>query len=162
MAEREVPSPIPWPPIIFVTLLGAGSLLTWLARVPFLPGTEGWLWGGLGAVIAVAAVAIVVAAFIALRRAATTVRVDRAPTRLVETGIFRYSRNPMYLAMALVLLGLAIGSNSLWFLLAVPVFLVAVHILAIAPEEEFLEHRFGDAYAAYKRRVARWFGWRRL
>jgi protein-S-isoprenylcysteine O-methyltransferase Ste14 len=162
MAEREVPSPIPWPPIIFVTLLGAGSLLTWLARVRFLPITDGWLWVGLGAVIVSAAVAIVVAAFVALRRAATTVRVDRAPTRLVETGIFHYSRNPMYLAMAMVLSGLAIGANSLWFLLAVPVFLVAVHILAIAPEEEFLEHRFGDAYAAYKRRVARWFGWRRL
>jgi protein-S-isoprenylcysteine O-methyltransferase Ste14 len=102
-----------------------------------------------------------VAAIVALRRAATTVRVDRAPTRLVETGIFRYSRNPMYLAMAMVLFGLAVGSNSLWLVLAVPIFLAAVRILAIAPEEGFLEHRFGDDYAAYKQRVARWFGRRR-
>lgn len=153
----ESSSPIPWPPILLAILALAASILTWAAPVRFLPAF-GWLWPLLGILLGAAGIAAAIAALTGFRRAGTTVRVDLPSTALVETGIYRYSRNPIYLGMAAVLVGLAVGFNALWFLLAAAVFVVAVQKLAIGPEEAHLERRFGASYRVYKQRVPRWIG----
>ena len=63
----------------------------------------------------------------------------------------------MYLGMSLILAGLGFAFDQLWFLLALPVALVAVTKLAIEREEAYLERKFGAEYVAYKRDVRRWF-----
>lgn len=75
---------------------------------------------------------------------------------LVTGGLYRLTRNPMYLGMALVLLGAGLVAGSLGALLPLPLFMVIIQKRFIEGEERFLEAAFGNDYRAYKRRVRRW------
>jgi protein-S-isoprenylcysteine O-methyltransferase Ste14 len=77
---------------------------------------------------------------------------------LVTGGVFRLSRNPMYLGLVLLLIGWAIwlGTASPW--LVPPLFAIFLSVAHIVPEEQALEKRFGETYLAYRRRVRRWIG----
>ena len=77
---------------------------------------------------------------------------------LIEQGIYRWTRNPMYLAMALIQLALGIGLSNAWIVLGVPVSMIAVFFIAIRPEEAYLESKFGDDYRRYTASVNRWLG----
>jgi protein-S-isoprenylcysteine O-methyltransferase Ste14 len=90
------------------------------------------------------------------RRAGTTVRPDRATSALVTTGPFRFSRNPFYLALALLQTGIGIWMNSAWVVaLVVPA--VAIISRAVIPREErYLTEIFGQAYRDYQTSVRRW------
>ena len=79
-------------------------------------------------------------------------------SRLVTGGVFRISRNPMYLGLTLLLIGWAVwlGSASPW--LIPPLFVTIVTLLQILPEEEALGQLFGQQYVEYRRDVARWLG----
>ena len=79
-----------------------------------------------------------------------------AATHLVTTGLYRCSRNPMYLGMSLMLVGWWIWLGSLTPILLLPVFVFILTKMQIEPEEEALEARFGEEYLNYKRRVSRW------
>ncbi len=146
------------PPVL--TLL-AGVLMVWLDRHhPVLDLLSGWgRW--LGIFLVVAAIALTLTAMLQFKRASTTVnplQPERA-SRLVTDGIFAYSRNPMYLAMLLLLLaGVALRLGSLTPWLVLPVLAAALTWLQILPEERALEHNFGDTYLAYRRRTGRWLG----
>jgi protein-S-isoprenylcysteine O-methyltransferase Ste14 len=86
----------------------------------------------------------------------TTVRPDRAPSSLVIAGPYKITRNPMYLGLALVYLGIAIADQSIWALILFPFILIVIQHWAIGAEEAFLERRFGTDYSSYKASVARW------
>jgi len=77
-------------------------------------------------------------------------------TEIIQRKPFRISRNPMYLQLILVCVGLAIMLWNLWILLLVPLRAWLLQRLVIAPEEAYLERKFGETYLAYKRRVRRW------
>ena len=77
-------------------------------------------------------------------------------TRLITSGMFRFSRNPLYLGLFLAFCGLAVATDKLWWLLLTPVALTLTHYLLIIPEETYLERKFGDEYKAYKHKVRRW------
>jgi len=83
-----------------------------------------------------------------------------APTKpssaLVTSGIYRWTRNPMYLGMSLILGGIGLAAGSLWFLIALPIAMIAVTKLAIEREERYLAQLFGQPYLDYKARVRRW------
>lgn len=91
-----------------------------------------------------------------LARHGTTIYPNGQASALVTDGPYRYSRNPMYLGMALLVLGFALALGSVGALLGVPVFMLAVQWLFILPEEQRLEGLFGEAYRSYCRRVRRW------
>jgi hypothetical protein len=78
------------------------------------------------------------------------------PERLVTSGIYRYTRNPMYLGTTAFLLGMAIMLGSITALLPVPLFMLVIEYRFIRPEELFLETLFGEDYRAYRERVRRW------
>ena len=86
----------------------------------------------------------------------TTIYPNGQASALVTDGPYRYSRNPMYLGMALLILGFALALGSVGALLGVPVFVLAVQWLFIVPEEQRLDGLFGDDYRSYRRRVRRW------
>lgn len=104
--------------------------------------------------------AITVAAGARFRRARTTFDPwkPRDSTCLVTNGVFRFSRNPMYLGLVLVLVAWALwlGTVSPW--LVPPLFVIVISVAHIVPEEQALEELFGDAYVAYRHRVRRWIG----
>ena len=86
----------------------------------------------------------------------TTVKPEELPSRLITDGVFRYSRNPMYLGMVLVLLGFFILLNSWISFLVLPGFTALIHYRFIYPEEENLKERFGEDWLAYQQKVPRW------
>ena len=95
---------------------------------------------------------------VAFKRARTTVNPLRpqAATALVTSGVYRYTRNPMYLGHACLLLALACALANAAAFLAMPAFVLYVTRFQILPEERFLSGRFPDAYAALSRRAPRW------
>jgi len=86
----------------------------------------------------------------------TTVKPEELPSCLITDGVFRYSRNPMYLGMVLVLLGFSILLNSWVSFLVLPGFSVLIHYRFIYPEEESLKEQFGEDWLAYQQKVPRW------
>lgn len=89
-------------------------------------------------------------------RHGTAVIPHRPATRLVTTGVYRLTRNPMYLGMALLYVAFAIVFDSLLALVLLPVVLVVIQTHVIAKEEAYLQRKFDDEYLAYKTRVRRW------
>ena len=75
---------------------------------------------------------------------------------IITVGIYRYTRNPMYVGMALLQLAFAFGLNSLWIAMFTPVSLLLVYLIAVRHEEVYLEGKFGDSYREYLRSVRRW------
>lgn len=113
---------------------------------------------GVAVLLAVTAAAITAAGAVRFRRARTTVNplLPENASTLVTSGIFRYTRNPMYLALTLALLGVAAW---LWWapaLLAAAGFAAYTTRFQIEPEERVLRLKFGDAYARYCQSVRRW------
>jgi protein-S-isoprenylcysteine O-methyltransferase Ste14 len=101
---------------------------------------------------------VLVAAFAlsAFRRARAPVNPFARATTLVTRGPFRFSRNPLYLALTVIYLGAAGLLNSLWPVLLLPAVLWFMHWGVIIREERYLERKFGPAYQEYKARVRRW------
>jgi protein-S-isoprenylcysteine O-methyltransferase Ste14 len=94
--------------------------------------------------------------FRVLSRAHTPVDPRRPTTALVTEGPFRYSRNPIYVALTLLYLGVAFLVNALWILLLAMPALVVLHYGVIAREEAYLARKFGTAYHQYTAQVRRW------
>src|SRR5260221_12163459 len=80
----------------------------------------------------------------------------RPATTLVVSGPYRWTRNPMYVGMALLTLGAALWRNTWWIVVLLAPALLAIDRLVIAREEKYLRRRFGSDYEAYVRRVRRW------
>ncbi len=109
-----------------------------------------------GFVVVLAACALAASAMRILLGAGTTLRADRPSTIFVATGPYRFTRNPIYLALLCLVVGIALGWGSLWAWLAVPAVFLILDRYAIAREEPYLAARFGAAYEHYRSRVRRW------
>lgn len=83
-------------------------------------------------------------------------RPDRGTDHLVTEGPFSFTRNPLYLAGTILVLGIGLVSGIVWFLLLAVLAAFAVQKLAIEREERHLQARFGKTYADYAERVRRW------
>jgi protein-S-isoprenylcysteine O-methyltransferase Ste14 len=161
MARRsggdDVAGVIAPPPLIYLGFLLLGLGLGRLAPAPILGERVSLpVRAGVGAAVAAAGVAIGVAGFRQFRKAGTEVRPDRPSTSLITGGIYRRSRNPLYISQALVYAGIAIAADSLWALACLLPTLVVVRYGVIAREEAYLERKFGDDYRRFKRTVRRW------
>lgn len=112
----------------------------------------------LGLLVAALGVAIAAAGILAFSKARTTVSpIDPgAATALVITGIYNYTRNPMYLGMAVMLLGWTIILGHPGGLVGAALFIAYIDRFQIQPEERALQALFGDAFTAYRARVRRW------
>jgi protein-S-isoprenylcysteine O-methyltransferase Ste14 len=110
------------------------------------------------AACATAAVALGLAAVQSFRRARTTVNPlsPHACSVLVTSGVFRFSRNPMYLALFLALAGWGLYLANVFALLLAFAFVLYMDRFQIRPEERVLQRAFGQAFADYRRRVRRW------
>ena len=109
-----------------------------------------------GMVLVLAGVIAVVLARRGLKSAGQPAAPGKPTTQIVETGIYRFSRNPLYLGLVAVLSGLGLSVGIAWWvILTLPMFFMLQHLLII-PEEQYLLGRFSGQYAAYMSRVRRW------
>ncbi len=108
--------------------------------------------------IAVAGVALVVTSILEFRRASTTIdpfRPEEASS-LVDSGVFSFSRNPMYMSLLLILIGWFIWLGSLYNLAVLALFVSYIAVFQIKPEEAAMKSLFGEEYDQYCSKVRRW------
>jgi protein-S-isoprenylcysteine O-methyltransferase Ste14 len=147
---------------LIFTLLFPGTVVGWApalllrSGLPRLPFVSEWLrWAGLGLMVVGAAGYVWCAGEFVARGRGTPAPWD-APERLVGQGLYRFSRNPMYVSLLLVLLGEAFWFGSL-LLLGYALFIgLCFHLRVLRYEEPTLRRQFGAAYEAYCRSVPRW------
>jgi len=143
------------PPIVHLIALAAGFGLRWgLGSLPNpIPGAERFI--AAGALIVVGLVLMALAGGLFQKTGQDPRPWEPSPELIVE-GIYRWTRNPMYLSMGLLQAGIGLAFANLWIVALVPVTWAAIYLIAIRPEEEYLETRFGTSYVEYKQRVRRW------
>jgi protein-S-isoprenylcysteine O-methyltransferase Ste14 len=142
------------PPLAWAAAAAAGLALNWFWPLPFVPAAAPA--GLLGAMVFAAALALFVWAIATIIRAGSNVPTSRPVTAIVDTGPYRFTRNPIYAGMMLGLAGLAIAFDSLWLLLTLLPFAAVIRYGVVAREEAYLERKFGDVYRRYRMRVRRW------
>jgi protein-S-isoprenylcysteine O-methyltransferase Ste14 len=147
------PGVIALPPLILGATIVLGLVLNFFWPVKFLPRA---LAVPFGILIVVSAVAIGVMPVQEMRAANTPLDVRKPSTRIVTSGVFQKSRNPIYLGMVLLCAGIAFLVDSLWLLVAVPLLAGVLQKGVIEPEEAYLERHFGEDYLRYKAKVRRW------
>ncbi len=150
------PNSLPWPPIIYLVAIAVGVLLNVFYPLPWFGQPLSSILIVLGWLMIAAFVALNISAIRAMRRAGTTVRPDRATDHLVTDGPFSFTRNPLYVAGTMLVLGIGLVSGIVWFLLLAIVAAFTVQKVAIEREERHLQLRFGEIYLNYARRVRRW------
>jgi protein-S-isoprenylcysteine O-methyltransferase Ste14 len=143
------------PPLLYLGALILGVALGWMLHI------EGWpayrsLSVYVGGTFTLLGIVLILWGAGLFRRAGTNVKPWEPANALVTTGLYRQTRNPMYLGMTLLYFGLAVLLHSIVALLLLPVVLIVTQTQVIAREERYLEARFGDDYRTYKSRVRRW------
>jgi protein-S-isoprenylcysteine O-methyltransferase Ste14 len=145
------------PPILILLCLIAGWCLdqgqSWL----ILPAADGH-----GPRIALAGALFLIGSGLVLhcarlfKQAQTPIEPWRPTSRIITSGPYRYSRNPIYLGLAIAGAGIALAFNSWWMLLGVLAFALIANKHVIGKEEGYLEGKFGEAYSSYRRETRRW------
>jgi len=130
------------------------GLLLHLVSPLHIPPTT--LARGIGVVCVLVSLPLALATLRVLSRARTPVDPMKPTTALVTEGPFRYSRNPIYVALTLLYVGVALLINALWILLLVVPAVLVLRYGVIAREEAYLTRKFGDAYRQYTAQVRRW------
>jgi len=141
------------PPIVAVIYIAIAYLLGWFFRIPYgVPG----LLQMTGFALTVIGFLLGVGAFIEFRKARTTLDPHGSAKQLVTSGIYRFTRNPIYLGFLLMVISLPLNAGSYWGVLIAPLYVVSINKLVIEHEEAYLEKKFGAMYTSYKSRVRRW------
>ncbi|MEJ7862255.1 MAG: isoprenylcysteine carboxylmethyltransferase family protein [Pyrinomonadaceae bacterium] len=151
--EKDDPGVIAPPPLIFLSGLLVGGFVSWFFPVEFLPKTLAVIAGIL---LINAGLTIILTAIVQMRRANTNVEPWKPTTAILNKGLYAVSRNPIYLAMVLIYLGIAFLFNSFWFLPPLVLVLLTIHFGVILREEKYLMRKFGSEYLNYKTGVRRW------
>lgn len=142
------------PPVWLVICI----LAAW-GQATYLPVSWG-LGGGwstyVGGALVLGGILLAVLAVLEMRRAKTTVIPHQEPSALVTSGVFSFTRNPIYLADVMILLGLVMWWGAVIALILVPLFLMTIERRFILPEEARLKAAFGEAFDAYAAKVHRW------
>jgi protein-S-isoprenylcysteine O-methyltransferase Ste14 len=151
--NRDHPGVLAKPPKIYLASIVAGAALEWLRPLPFAPaGSEPWL----GLALLAAGIGLMAWAMRQFAQAKTNVPTDLPATTVVRSGPYRWSRNPIYLSLTLIHLGIACWLNGGWLLVSLAITLVVMVYGVIRREERYLEAKFGETYRAYRKEVRRW------
>lgn len=141
------------PPVALALCVGTGWVADRVWPSPFVRTV--WPRGWVGGALIALALLIEFWALILFRRARTAIIPTRPTSAIVETGPYRYSRNPIYVGMFLTVVGAAFVLDSLWQLAALAVLYLVVRWGVVAREEAYLARKFGAAYLDYAKRVRR-------
>lgn len=140
------------PPIIFLGSILLGIALNWAWPLHFMPPSVRLV----GPLVTACAVVLFLLSYREFRAAGTSVRGNTRSTTIVRTGPYRFSRNPIYLAFILFVVGLSVWLNNLWLLATLVPAVGVIAIVVIPREERFLESNFKEDYLRYKATVRPW------
>ena len=154
----NAPRPIPPlmripPPLLFMGFFVVGVGLQHLARLT-VPDVHLLHLAGLALLACAASLALCCVGLFAVAR--TTIVPFSAASKLVTSGPYRFTRNPMYVSLALAYLGIAVILSQGWALILLPIPLIIVHTVVIPFEEGRMREVFGESYDEYRTRVRRW------
>ena len=111
---------------------------------------------GLGGLLIIVSLGLVLSAVSIFAEKGQGLRPATPASALFQKGVYKFSRNPIYLAMVLFGSGFGIATSNVWIIVTTAIAGLMFHFLVIKPEEAYLARKFGDEYAAYKGRVRRW------
>jgi len=140
------------PPIIFLCAILLGIVLSRAWTLHFVSPSVRLL----GPIVTACAVVLFLLSYREFRAAGTSVRGSERTTTIVRTGPYRFSRNPIYLAFILLVLGLSVWLNTLWLVVTLVPAVGIIAMVVIPREERFLERNFNGQYSSYKAQVRRW------
>jgi protein-S-isoprenylcysteine O-methyltransferase Ste14 len=143
------------PPLLMVLCIAAGFLAEHFRHFPIFPAHHP-IGRPLCFALFGAAVIIFGAAIRELIKHKTHPSPYKATAALVQTGIYRFSRNPIYVGFLVVVAACAACANSAWLLLAAVALFVLLRFGVVSREEQYLSRKFGDVYEEYRRKVRRW------
>jgi protein-S-isoprenylcysteine O-methyltransferase Ste14 len=143
------------PPVYFFVCSGAGALLEYFFPVHSV--TLSLLARVIvGCIFMLISGYFTLSAFIALTKNKTPFDPAKPTVRVVTEGSFRFSRNPLYLSLLLLLFGIAFLTFSLWLFFSIPILFTLFLFYAVKPEERYLSQKFGKEYSDYSAKVRRW------
>jgi len=153
-ASADSPGVIALPPLLY-----AGALLLVVILRVFrpLPITAWVIALPAGLALSVAAIALARWGRRTMQAAGTNINPGLPATTVVTAGPLRYSRNPLYVALTLLYLGLTLAVNTWWGIVVLAPLLVVMQVGVVLREERYLDRKFGDSYRAYRSKVRRYF-----
>ena len=151
--QEDNPGVLVWPPLLLAGALLAGGLLHLLFPLRLLAPLPARIAGVL---FVLAAGSFALWAERVMKAAGTNVRPDKPALTIVTTGPFRFTRNPMYVSLCALQIGIALLINGVMPLLFVLPLILVLHFGVIKREEQYLARKFGDAYLSFKARTRRW------
>ena len=150
---KDYPQVISKPPYLFFIFLVLGSILQLLLPLDAVPRVAQTV---LGPVLLLDALVLLALAMGQFRSAGTPVETWKPTRTIVDTGVYRFSRNPIYLGMFIGFIGFALLTLNAWSLLLVLPLYFVIRFGVVEKEEGYLEQKFGEQYRRYKSRVRRW------
>ncbi len=141
------------PPVLTLIFIVVAYLAKRTIHLPFVVSS---VVENIGFALVVIGFLFGIAAFLAFRKARTTLNPHGKVAAIVSDGIYRFTRNPIYLGFLLIVIGLPLNSGSYWGVVLTPVFVISMNRLVIEKEEAYLEKKFKEDYTSYKSRVRRW------
>jgi protein-S-isoprenylcysteine O-methyltransferase Ste14 len=152
ITSTDNPGVVARPPVLYGVAFLVVLVFRWLRPMPMF--TAGALWTGL-AVVAIG-MAIAIWGRRTMRAAGTNINPSLPALAIVTTGPFRYSRNPLYLALTLLFLGLTLAFNTWWGIVILVPLVILMHVGVVLREERYLDQRFGETYRLYRSNVRRY------
>jgi len=152
-AQADNPGVVALPPLLYGIAFAIVLGLHWLQPAPILAHAIA-LW--LGLALLALGVGIALWGKKAMQAAGTNVNPSLPTTAIVTSGPFRFSRNPLYVALTLLFLGLTLAVNTWWGIVVLVPLLVLMHYGVILREERYLEQKFGESYRQYRSSVRRY------
>jgi len=141
------------PPVLLVIHI----FIAWLlGRFIALPIVVSPLFKSIGLGLAGIGFLLGLLSLYAFTKARTTLNPHGSVRAIVSSGVYRFTRNPIYLGMVFMLIGFPLAFGNVWGIPLAPVFILLMNKLVIEHEEAYLEKKFGEAYTGYRSRVRRW------
>jgi len=141
------------PPIIALMFIVIAYFLGRFVPLPLpVPG----ILRSIGLVLTFVGFLLGIGAFMEFRKARTTLDPHGSSKQVVTSGIYRFTRNPIYLGFLLMVIGLPLNSGLYWGIVMAPFYVFIMNGLIIQHEEAYLERKFGETYTSYTSRVRRW------
>ena len=141
------------PPVLALLHIIAAYLLAWFLPLPFIvPSIVKYI----GFALVVIGFLLGLGAVLAFRRARTTLDPYHPVSTIVTSGVYGFSRNPIYLSFLLMVIGIPLNSGTYWGIILAVIFILLCNRLVVEHEEAYLGKKFGTTYGDYKSRVRRW------
>jgi protein-S-isoprenylcysteine O-methyltransferase Ste14 len=144
--------------VVFGVPFLVGIAIQFIVPFSFPPGILRKALIPVGIILIITGIGLVVLARREFARFGQPTDPGHPTSKVVKTGVFARSRNPLYLGGALVFFGAALALNMLWTLILLLLSIILCHYILIIPEEQYLAAKFGDEYKEYTASVHRWLG----